>query len=80
MTKSLSKVAEKKNVATPFYEHDSVRVTRDLEAEGYRIAKNTHGVIVGIYGDGAAYAVEIATLPGGPEVVTLKAEEVERVR
>jgi hypothetical protein len=35
--------------------------------------------VVGIYGQGAAYAVEIANLPGGPEVVTLQADQLKRV-
>lgn len=66
-------------VSGPIHEHESVGITYDLEAEGYQIAKNTPGVVVGIYGDGAAYAVEIAALPGGPEVVTLKAQQIERI-
>jgi len=58
-------------VSGPIHEHESVRITHGLEAEGYRIAKNTPDVVVGIYGDGSAYAVEITALPSGPEVVTL---------
>ncbi|MGH7100329.1 MAG: hypothetical protein ACREE4_22150, partial [Stellaceae bacterium] len=61
------------------HEHEPVRVTGDVDAEGYHIAKDTAGVVVGIYGDGAAYAVEIPELPGGPEVVTLKAGQIERI-
>ncbi len=59
-------------------EHDLVRLIRDVQAEGHRIPKDTTGTVVGIYGKGAAYAVEIANLPGGPEVVTLLADQVER--
>ena len=59
-------------------EHDPVRVVRDVVAEGYNISKNTTGTVVGVYGKGAAYAVEIADLPGGPEVVTLRADLLER--
>ncbi len=61
-------------------EHDLVRVVRDVQAEGYDIPKDTTGTVVGIYGKGAAYAVEIANLPGGPEVVTLRADQVEPAR
>jgi type I restriction enzyme R subunit len=63
---------------SPIPEHDLVRVTRDVRAEGFSIPKDTTGTVVGIYGKGAAYAVEIANLPGGPEVVTLRADQVER--
>jgi len=80
VTKSASKAAVQPNVSGPIHEHESVRVTHDLEAEGYRIATNTPGVVVGIYSDGCAYAVEIMALPGGPEVVTLKAGQIERIR
>jgi hypothetical protein len=61
----------------PEFEH--VRLTRDVKIEGYDIAKDMIGTVVGIYGKGAAYAVEIANLPGGPEVVTLQADQLERV-
>jgi hypothetical protein len=65
-------------VAPPIAEFERVRVIVNVEGEGYSIPKDVRGTIVGIYGKGAAYAVEIANLPGGPEVVTLRADQVER--
>lgn len=79
MAKSASKAAVEADIPKPIHEHESVRITRDLEAEGYRITKDTRGVVVGVYGGGTAYAVEISELPGGPEVVTLKAGQIERI-
>ncbi|HUB43508.1 MAG TPA: hypothetical protein VMB73_00855 [Acetobacteraceae bacterium] len=61
-------------------EFEPVRVVRDVLAEGNNISKDTTGTIVGVYEKSAAYAVEIANLPGGPEVVTLRAGRVECVR
>jgi hypothetical protein len=55
-----------------------VRLVRDVSAEGYSIPKDTTGTVIGIYGEGAAYAVEFADLPGGAEVVTLQADQIER--
>lgn len=60
-------------------ELEVVRVIRDVDTEGYRIRKNTSGTVVAVYGDGAAYAVEIQKLPGGPEVVTLRADQIARL-
>jgi hypothetical protein len=60
-------------------EFEPVRVVRHVLAEGYRISKDTTGTVVGVYDKGAAYAVEIANLPGGPEVVTLRADQLEPV-
>jgi hypothetical protein len=64
--------------AAPIAEFERVRVMFDVDTEGYSIPKDAIGTVVGIYGEGAAYAVEIANLPGGPEVVTLRADQVER--
>lgn len=61
-------------------EFDEVRVVYGLEADGYRLARGTRGTVVAIYGGGAAFAVEIVGLPGGTEVVTLRAEQIEPVR
>ena len=61
-------------------EHDLVRLIRDVQAERYGIPKDTTGTVVGIYGEAEAYAVEITNLSGGPEVVTLQADQVERAR
>ena len=56
-----------------------MRATRSVAAEGYRIPKDTSGTVVAVYDGGAAYAVEIADLPGGSEVVTLRADQIERM-
>ncbi len=66
-------------LAPPFAEFAIVRVTRNVQTEGYSIPKDTSGTVVAVYDQGAAYAVEIADLPGGPEVVTLRADQVERM-
>lgn len=50
----------------------------DVEAEGYSIPKDARGTVVAVHDRGAAYAVELADLPGGPEVVTLRADQIER--
>jgi hypothetical protein len=50
-----------------------------VRVEGHRIPSNTQGTVVAVYGDGTAYAVEIAGLPGGPDVVTLRADQIERI-
>lgn len=63
----------------PIAEFETVRVTRSVDTEGFLIPKDTSGTVVAVYDRGAAYAVEIADLPGGPEVVTLQAEQIERV-
>jgi hypothetical protein len=66
-------------LSAPIAAYEIVRVTRSVKAEGYRIPKDTPGTVVAVYDHGAAYAVEIADLPGGPEVVTLRANQIERV-
>jgi hypothetical protein len=60
-------------------EFDVVRLTRSVDAEGYRIPKHASGTVVAVYDRGSAYAVEIAGLPGGPAVVTLRAGQIERI-
>ena len=65
-------------LSAPIAAYEIVRVARSVKAEGYRIPKHTPGTVVAVYDDGAAYAVEIADLPGGPEVVTLRANQIER--
>jgi hypothetical protein len=60
-------------------ELEAVRVIRDVDTDGCRIRKNTFGTVVAVYGDGAAYAVELQKLPGSPEVVTLRADQITRV-
>jgi hypothetical protein len=60
-------------------EFEIVRVTHAVETEGYSIPKDTSGTVVAVHDHGAAYAVEIANLPGGPEVVTLRADQIERM-
>jgi hypothetical protein len=66
-------------LAPPIAEFEIVRVTETVEIEGYCIPKDTSGTIVAIHDHGAACTVEIADLPGGPEVVTLRANQIERV-
>jgi len=65
-------------LSPPIAEHEIVRVRRSVEAECYSIPKDTSGTVVAVFGHGVAYAVEIADLPGGPEVVTLQSEQIER--
>jgi hypothetical protein len=67
-------------LAPPIAEFETMRVIHTVEAGGYSIPKDTSGTIVAIHDRGMAYAVEIADLPGGPEVVTLCADQIERVR
>src|ERR1700733_5173483 len=55
--------------SAPIPEFGIVRTRQAVQAEGYRIPRHTQGTVVAIYDHGAAYAVEIAGLPGGPEVV-----------
>lgn len=57
---------------TVFAEHARVRVTRDLQSEGYALHKGMTGTVVAIYGPGEAYAVEFQGLEGGMDVVTLR--------
>ncbi len=63
----------------PVAASEIVRVTRSVQAEGYSIPKDTPGTVVAVFDRGTAYAVEIADLPGGPEVVTLRADQIERM-
>ena len=63
----------------PIAEHEIVRVTRSVKADGYSIPEDTSGTVVAVFDHGVAYAVEIADLPGGPEVVTLQADQIERI-
>jgi|HubBroStandDraft_1064217.scaffolds.fasta_scaffold34943_4 hypothetical protein len=62
----------------PIAEFEVVRVTHDVEFEGYSVPKDTCGTVVTVYDLGAAYAVEIDDLPGGTEVVTIPADQIER--
>jgi hypothetical protein len=66
-------------LAPSIAEFEIVRVTHTVEAEGYRIPKDSSGTVVAVHDQGAAYAVELANLPGGPEVVTLRADQIERI-
>ncbi len=66
-------------LAPPIAEFEVVRVTRNVRAEGHRLPKNTRGTVVAVYDRGAAYAVEIADLPDGADVVTLRADQIERM-
>jgi hypothetical protein len=64
--------------AAPIAEFEEVRVMFNLQAEGYSIPKDARGTVVAVYDRGAAYAVELTDLPGGPEVVTLRSDQIER--
>lgn len=59
-----------------FAEHACVRLVRDVEAEGYRLPKDTKGTVVSVYGGGKAYAVEFLGLEGGMAVVTIDAADL----
>lgn len=52
-------------------EHTAVRILRDCESDGRRIAKGTLGTVVAIYDAGAAYAVELEDASGATAVVTI---------
>jgi Domain of unknown function (DUF4926) len=65
-------------MAPPIAEFEVVRVTHDIVAEGYNVPKYACGTVVAVYDHGATYAVEIADLPGGTEVLTLRADQIER--
>lgn len=59
-------------------EHDVVRVTEDVDSDGYSVKDGMTGTIVSVYNAGEAYAVEIPDLAGGPAVVTLRPGQMER--
>jgi hypothetical protein len=63
----------------PIAEFGVVRTRHALQVEGHRIPSNTQGTVVAVYGDGTACAVEIADRPGGADVVTLRADQIERI-
>jgi len=65
--------------APPIAEFEVVRVTRNVHSDGYNVPKDTRGTVIAVYGLGAAYAVEIADLPGGTEIVTLRPDQIERM-
>jgi hypothetical protein len=56
----------------------TVRVTHTVESHGCCIPKDTSGTVVALHDHGVAYAVGIADLPSGPEVVTLRADQIAR--
>ena len=61
----------------PIAEFTIVRITRSIVSEGFSVPKDTCGTIVAVYDRGTAYAVKVADLPGGPEGVTLQADQIE---
>ena len=67
------------DLAPAIAEFEVVRVTRNVKAEGHRLPKNTRGTVVAVYDQGAAYALEVADLPSGADVVTLRADQIERM-
>lgn len=52
-------------------EHAMVRVLRDCEVEGHRLARDSVGAVVAVYNRGEAYAVELEDTAGGTTVVTI---------
>jgi hypothetical protein len=66
-------------LAPPIAEFEEVRVMVNVEADGYSIPENARGTVVAVYDRSAVYALELADLPGGPEVVTLRADQIERL-
>jgi hypothetical protein len=65
--------------APPIAEFEVVRVTRNVHSDGCDVPKDARGTVVAVYELGAAYAVESADLPGGTEIVTLRADQIERM-
>jgi hypothetical protein len=65
-------------LAPPIAEFEVVHVTHTMDIERSGIPQDASGTVVAVHDRGAAYAVEIADLPGGPEVVTLRAGQIER--
>jgi len=63
----------------PLVEHEIVRVLNDCIASGYEIKKDQVGVIVSIYADGEAYAVEFTDLNDNIFVAMLQANQIERI-
>jgi hypothetical protein len=68
------------SISLPIAEHEIVRVTRSVHAECCSVPKDASGTVVAVYDQGVAYAVEFADLPGGPEVITLRADQIEPKR
>jgi uncharacterized protein (UPF0332 family) len=60
-------------------EHDVVRILHDLRSDGYDLKSGITGTIVSVYNAGEAYAVEISAVEDGPAVVTLRANDMERI-
>lgn len=60
-------------------EHDVVRVTQDVESDGYSVKKGMEGAIVSVYNAGEAFLVEIPELPGKPALVTLRPGVLQRI-
>lgn len=56
-----------------FAEHQRVRLSRDVDSEGYHLRRDSVGTVLSIYGNGAAYAVEFADVGGEIAVVTIAA-------
>jgi hypothetical protein len=71
--------APRKASTAPTPELGIVRTRSAVLAEGHRIPRHTQGTVVAVYDRGVAYAVEIADLPDGPDVVTLRGDQIERV-
>ena len=66
-------------LSAPIAAYEIVRVMRGVTTAGYCIPKGTSGTVVAAHDGGATYAVETADLPGGSEVVTSLADQIERM-
>lgn len=60
-------------------EHDIIRVTRDIDVEGRKIAKGTEGTVISVYRNGKGYAVEFERGSLPITVVTLYPPQIEVV-
>jgi len=60
-------------------EHDMVRMTCDVESDGYHLSRGMVGTVVSVYREGEAFAVEFPDLEDAPAVVTVRPDEIEVV-
>jgi len=60
-------------------EHAMVRVLRECEVEGHRLAKDSIGAVVAVYNGGEAYAIELEDAAGATAVVTLRYADVAEI-
>jgi len=60
-------------------EHAMVRVLRECEAEGHRLARDSVGAVGAIYNSGEAYAVEFEDAGCATTVVTFRHADLAEV-